>query len=75
MLRRSGASSTGTIKPSGLVNTIRSASFRRSSQPNVNVDKSDSKESVEDLLRGLLDPSASSISSFRVLYNLEVIYI
>lgn len=59
-------------KPSGLASNIRSASFRRVPHHLSIVDKSDSKESVEDMLRGLLNPTAPSMSPFRVLYNLEV---
>ena len=59
-------------KPSGLANSIRSASFRRTPHHHAAVEKTDSKESVEDLLRGLLNPSAPLMSPFRILYNLEV---
>lgn len=59
-------------KPSGLASSIRSASFRRTTHHHAAIEKSDSKESVEDMLRGLLNPTAPSMSPFRVLYNLEV---
>jgi hypothetical protein len=59
-------------KPSALASNIRSASFRRAPNQLSVVDKSDSKDSVEDMLRGLLNPTAPLMSPFRVLYNLEV---
>ncbi|KAI9556016.1 hypothetical protein GHT06_018579 [Daphnia sinensis] len=59
-------------RPGGLASNIRSASFRRTPH-HLPVEKSDSKETVEDMLRGLLNPTAPSMSPFRVLYNLEVL--
>lgn len=64
--------SSVTPKPSGLASSIRSASFRPLPQHFAAVKKCETKESVEELLRGLLNPSASTMSPFRVLYNLEV---
>ena len=60
-------------KPSMLASGLRSSGFRRTLHSLSGVEKLDSKESVEELLRGLLNPMGTMMSPFRVLYNLEVI--
>ena len=63
----------GFILTGGLL-SLRSGSFRRGAQVAPPPEKmaTSAEMSVEDMLKGLLNPSAPQMSPFRVLYNLEV---
>lgn len=64
------------LTASSLASSLRSGSFRRGPQQATTPEKIQGKDGaevkIEDMLKGLLNPTAPLMSPFRVLYNLEV---